>query len=198
MRCVMSEVPPELLAWRRRTGADRFDEVWAGVLHVVPVPSPDHQRVVLGLAVWLTTHWVDRPGREVLLEGNVAPPDAADWQQDYRVPDLMLRTSAARCVEHPAWFAGAPEVVVEVRSPGDETDAKLGFYARCGAREIWVIDRDTRAVALQVAADDGRLSMRAPDAAGWLHSELGIALRPRDGHVELRCGGASPVTGRVP
>ena len=43
MRGVMSEVPESLLAWRRLTGAERFDETWAGVLHMNPSPTPGHQ-----------------------------------------------------------------------------------------------------------------------------------------------------------
>jgi len=35
----MLEAPEELLAERRRKGHDRFDEVWEGVLHMLPPPS---------------------------------------------------------------------------------------------------------------------------------------------------------------
>ena len=55
MRAVMSEVPPGLLAWRCRTGADRWDEVWEGVLHMAPSPSDDHQELVVELCHRLRT-----------------------------------------------------------------------------------------------------------------------------------------------
>jgi hypothetical protein len=32
----------ELLERRRRSGLDRLDEVWEGVLHMVPAPSGEH------------------------------------------------------------------------------------------------------------------------------------------------------------
>ena len=39
MRAVMLDVPESLLDERRRLGLDVFDEVWEGVLHMVPPPS---------------------------------------------------------------------------------------------------------------------------------------------------------------
>ena len=42
MRAVMLVVPPDIPAWRKRTGADMWDEMWEGVLHMDTTP-----------------HWVD-------------------------------------------------------------------------------------------------------------------------------------------
>ncbi len=39
MEAILPEVPPETLAWRKRTGNDRFDEMWEGVLHMTPAPG---------------------------------------------------------------------------------------------------------------------------------------------------------------
>ena len=43
MRAVMLEVPPRLPEERRRRGADRWDELWDGELHMVPPPGERHQ-----------------------------------------------------------------------------------------------------------------------------------------------------------
>lgn len=43
MKAVMAPVPPEILALHRRTGADRYDEMWEGVLHMVAAPNREHQ-----------------------------------------------------------------------------------------------------------------------------------------------------------
>ena len=45
----MLDVPESLLDERRRQGLDVFDEVWEGVLHMVPPPSGEHQRLELEL-----------------------------------------------------------------------------------------------------------------------------------------------------
>ena len=48
MKAVMPSVPPEILEWRKRTGADRWDEMWEGVLHMGPTPNYDHQDLEWG------------------------------------------------------------------------------------------------------------------------------------------------------
>ncbi|MGH7750722.1 MAG: hypothetical protein ACREQ5_39020, partial [Candidatus Dormibacteria bacterium] len=45
----MLEVDEALLEDRRRKGIDCFDEMWEGVLHMVPPPSEGHQQLGSGL-----------------------------------------------------------------------------------------------------------------------------------------------------
>lgn len=52
-RAVLLEVPQGLLEERRRKGLDVWDEVWDGVLHMVPPPSGVHQRFAFRLGVAL-------------------------------------------------------------------------------------------------------------------------------------------------
>lgn len=40
---------------------------------------------------------------------------------------------------------------IKIRSPGDETFEKIGWYGRVGVAELLVVDRDTRAVRHWVA-----------------------------------------------
>ena len=39
MKAVMSSLLPDIQAMRKRTGADRWDEMWEGVLHMPPMPN---------------------------------------------------------------------------------------------------------------------------------------------------------------
>lgn len=128
----MVEVPEQLLEGRRQTGSDRWDEVWAGVLHMVPPPSGTHQR--LGGRLF---HVLDARARENSLVGSYetglfrgGPVD------DYRVPDQVYARPellSERGVDGPA------ELVVEILSPNDETYEKLGFYAALGVAEVLVV-----------------------------------------------------------
>jgi len=43
MKAVIPEVPQHFLEQRARTGLDRWDEMWEGVLHVPPAPNREHQ-----------------------------------------------------------------------------------------------------------------------------------------------------------
>ena len=61
-------------------------------------------------------------------------------------------------------------MVVEIRSPGDETMEKLPFYAQLGVPEVWIIDRDTKVPELYVLRA-GRYENSA--GGGWLAAEFG-------------------------
>ncbi len=101
MRTVIIDPPPHFLEERRRLGQDVRDEMWDGVVHVVPSPSAWHQyfahrlgHVLLPLADakgLLATHetMLERPGTD----------------RDWRVPDLLYAP-----FEHAA--VGCGEVVV--------------------------------------------------------------------------------------
>lgn len=34
MKAVMTDIPPEVLKWRKRTGLDQLDEMWEGKLGI--------------------------------------------------------------------------------------------------------------------------------------------------------------------
>lgn len=162
MRAVLLEVPEALLEERRRKGLDVFDEVWDGVLHMVPPPSGHHQRLGLKLGVVLLPLAEDK-GLVGSHETGLFRPGAAG-ERDYRVPDLVFarpENASDRGVD------GMAELVVEILSPGDESYDKLGFYADLGVGEVLVVDPETRTVELFVLKD-GSLEPAAPDAAGTL------------------------------
>jgi Uma2 family endonuclease len=52
---------------------------------------------------------------------------------DYRVPDQLY----CRPGQQSDRGAEGAELIVEIRSKGDETYEKIGFYAELGVREIW-------------------------------------------------------------
>lgn len=187
MRAVLVEVPEALLDERRRTGVDRFDEVWEGELHMNPPPGDAHQRLGLRLGAALLPH---ADCRDLVLSyetGVYAAPD----ESDYRVPDLVLSRADVRTRRG---VEGAAELAVEIRSPGDETYAKLDFYAALGTRALLVVDSASRAVELYVLRGE-RLVVVQPDPDGWFTLEaLGVALRERNGQVEIRDdAGARPI-----
>jgi len=96
--------------------------------------------------------------------------------------------------ESPRFSAPPP---ADGRSPNDETFDKLPFYAAIGCREIWVVDRDTRAVEVY-ASRNGAPVRRAPEADGWVRSELGIELRTERDRLAPRLAGDDSSRGLVP
>ncbi len=125
----------ELLEHRRRAGADRRDEVWQGVLHMVPGPGEAHMRIQQQLAELLGP--LARTAGLTPLPGvNLGTKD------DYRIPDAAL-------LDITGWGTYAPsaKLVVEILSPGDETTQKLPFYAQHGVQEVVIIDPAARTVS---------------------------------------------------
>jgi Uma2 family endonuclease len=111
---------------------------------------------------------------------NVALPGG--WPNDYRIPDLVLLAPERFAINRDVYLEGAPTVVVEVRSPGDETMEKLPFYAKLGVPEVWVVERDTRVPELCVLRS-GAYQPQQPAADGWLQSAVtGVKLRGEGGN----------------
>ena len=121
---------------RRISGLDRLDEVWDGVLHMVPAPNYGHARLTQQLAVAL-----DGLAREAGLEAAMGEFNLGDSIDDFRVPDGGLHRPGAEGV----WLHTAA-LVVEIISPGDETWQKLPFYAAHEVDEVLIIDPAEHAV----------------------------------------------------
>jgi Uma2 family endonuclease len=126
----------ELFERRRRSGLDRLDEVWEGVLHMIPAPGLEHARIAQQLAVLL-----DNPAQAAGLVPAMHESNLGDSEQDFRVPDGGLHRPGAAGV----WLSTAA-LVVEIVSPGDETWDKLPFYATHQVDEILIVDPGERTV----------------------------------------------------
>jgi hypothetical protein len=93
MKAVISEVPADILAWRKRTGADRWDEMWEGVLHMPPMPNREHQELEWAMETYPRLRWARPRKAKVYHNINIASPGG--WPNDYRIPDLVLVTQSA-------------------------------------------------------------------------------------------------------
>jgi Uma2 family endonuclease len=129
---------------RRRSGLDRLDEVWEGVLHLVPAPRGEHAYVAQQLAVILGV-----PARDAGLVPAIGRFNLGESEHDYRVPGGGIHRDRPRG----AWFPTAA-IVVEIVWPGGESWEKLAFYARQRVDEVLIVDPYERAVHwLTLAAD---------------------------------------------
>jgi Uma2 family endonuclease len=144
---VLDPQPPAveaLLEQRRQWGVDRRDEVWEGVLHMIPPPSVEHERLSVMLAR-LIGPLADTAGLAATLTIGIGT-DA----HNYRVPDLaLLRPGYA-----PQWNETAA-LVAEIISPGDKSREKLPYYAAHQVDEVLLIDPAARTVEWLAREDDG-------------------------------------------
>jgi len=188
MKAVVADVPEMLLEWRARSGADQWDEMWEGVLHMPPVPNREHQDFEWALETWLRFHWARPQGNRVYHEINLS--GQSDWRHDYRIPDLVLLTPARFDIDRNEYFHGPPEVVVEIHSPDDEAYEKLPFYAQLGVPEVWIIDRGAKTPEVFVL-QAGVYEPQPHETSGWVTSPAtGIEMRVEmGGKLGIRLAG---------
>ncbi len=174
-------VPADLLAERRRLGHDKFDEMWEGELHLVPPANEEHQRIGGHLLATLFA-LVEESGLHLRHEIGLFDP-AIPEPTSYRQPDLAVFSDAVRTERG---IDGAAHLVVEIRSPGDESFQKLPFYERMGVGEVLIIDRDTKSVRRWALTDRDLVEAQA-DRDGWHHlAAIPVALRTNAGVLVVR------------
>jgi Uma2 family endonuclease len=149
------------VAARAASGADRYDEVWDGVLVMTPMPNDAHQEIQMDLAAILHQVAGKSIGGRVRAGVNVSDR-IDDWRVNFRIPDIAVflpGTKATNCGTH---WCGGPDFAVEITSPGDQTLDKLPFYAAVGVRELLVVDRDPWSLELyRLAAGELRSTGRS-------------------------------------
>ena len=101
MRALMLNVPNSLLEERRLKGLDRFDEMWEGVLHLVPPPSFAHQKLGAELLTALKP-LADALGLSIVYETGLFRDEG-----DYRIPDLGCTGWIGRASLRGAWGRAA-------------------------------------------------------------------------------------------
>ncbi len=114
-----------------------------GDLLLNPAPIPLHQIISRNLE-FLLFEYARRTGCGEIF---YAPVDVFLSPHDVVQPDICLVLAANLRRISGRGIEGAPDLVVEVLSPGTESldrGAKLKLYARAGVRELWLLDPRTR------------------------------------------------------
>ncbi len=178
---MLAVVPDEMIEERRRLGLDRRDEMWDGVLHMVPPVSSAHGGIGFDLAGLFRSQAKDRALR-YFVEPGIFDPEVADMKS-YRVPDLGFARP-----EHVTerGIEGRATLAVEILSPRDEAYEKLPFYRQVGVEELLYIDQTTKVFEVRRPGGDAWALVEA-DAQGWTSlASLGVALRLVDGRLQVR------------
>jgi Uma2 family endonuclease len=134
-------------------------ELIFGRFYVSPSPLILHQFVVL-----LLGRILDQIARASGGLALVAPLDVHLADHSVVQPDVLY-ISAARMGIAQRWVEGAPDLLVEVLSPGtvrrDRSD-KLALYADSDIREYWIVDAAERSIEFLVN-EGGRFVVALPD-----------------------------------
>lgn len=153
-------------------------ELINGELYMPPAPTRRHQRILINLL-----HAIDRFVREKDLgEVYIAPLDVVlDRARPLILrPDLLFVSHARRHILQER-IEGAPDLVVEILSPGsalrDRTE-KTVWYGQYGVREYWLVDPETRAIEVRRLSAEGYEPLGVYEFGQILTSEVlsGLAL----------------------
>jgi Uma2 family endonuclease len=120
-------------------------ELIDGEHYVTPSPNQIHQIIVGNLYFALRGYLEEHPIGQAFL----APFDVVFSSVDVVEPDLLYITAERREILTKQNVQGAPDLVIEVGSPGtrrrDET-IKRRLYERAEVSEYWIVDPDLEVV----------------------------------------------------
>jgi Uma2 family endonuclease len=123
-------------------------EIIDGELFVTRAPNWQHQRVCINIGTVLKI-WSDGTGL-----GEVAvTPGLIFSESDNVIPDLVWasREKLDQLLDEAGHLTGAPELIIEVLSPGEKNErrdreAKLKLYSARGVREYWIVNYQLQTV----------------------------------------------------
>jgi Uma2 family endonuclease len=136
----------EFIQDRHERGIDRDDEVWEGVYIVPPIATNPHQSLVTAWTVILFNVIMVEARGQVFSEANVSDRRVG-WTRRFRGPDVVV-LNGGRAVDCNTHWMGGPDFLIEVQSPGDETEEKIPFYSEISVQEPLIVHRDTRRLRL--------------------------------------------------
>ena len=126
-----------------KTPDDERWELLNGELVMPPAPNTEHQRVVRSLSMRVVAFVEQSSLGEVFF----APYDVVLSDENVVQPDLLFVSSERRSIITHENIRGAPDLVVEVLSPGSvsrDWREKMDAYAAHGVREYWIVDPDAK------------------------------------------------------
>lgn len=121
-------------------------EVLKGELYMAPAPIPRHQdasrNLIYALISFILRH---RQGRVYY-----APIDVVLFEGTTVVqPDIIFISSGRADIIGEKYIEGAPDLVVEIISPGTserDRQAKYQIYEEAGVQEYWLLDPESRTI----------------------------------------------------
>lgn len=122
-------------------------EIVDGEHIVTPSPKTKHQQVSTNLAVALGLYLRQNPIGAIF----VAPLDVALSNVDVVQPDLLYIARERAGIITEQNIQGAPDLVVEILSPGTRTTDevfKRALYERAGVTQYWLVDPELELITI--------------------------------------------------
>ncbi len=126
---------------------DNRYELFEGEVFVSRAPGLPHQRVLTNLLVLFELHLRDHPIARVWPN-----PGVIFDKFNAAIPDIVFVSNEhIEAIASGEKVTGAPDLVIEIVSPGAENErrdrtVKRQAYSKFGVREYWVVDRYQRTI----------------------------------------------------
>jgi Uma2 family endonuclease len=151
-----------LLTWQEfEQHPDEQIEVLEGELIAVPLPTAKHSVVAANILELLQPLSANQLGRGLCCTGYKLSEDPPTW---IKLDISFLKMERVRATDPDDYFAGAPELAVEIVSPSETPGTlhrKVDLLLAAGSLEVWAIYPETRKV--HVFLPDGTSSIRGID-----------------------------------
>jgi len=130
---------------------DNRYELIDGVAYMMSAPSTEHQRI-LGKLYVLIANYLDGKQCEVFLSPfDVCINGKGDSDDTVVQPDILVICDDSILDEKRC--NGAPDMTIEILSPSTSSRdriKKLNKYLQAGVREYWIVDPETKDVAVHI------------------------------------------------
>lgn len=124
-----------------------------GKLFMTPSPEFYHQSVALNIASLIRHHLREHPLGKVA----IAPSDVQFDFVNVHQPDVYFISNERLNILTKQGPVGAPDLVVEVLSRSTarlDKGPKLRVYARSGVKELWLVDKERKEIAVYRFLED--------------------------------------------
>ncbi len=140
-------VPPQITRhdYQEMPEGPPYFQVIEGELIMAPSPDTFHQDIVANLCHLFRQYLDKKPVGIIAL----APLDVFLSDVNVYQPDVIFVSNARRSILTKRGVEGAPDLVVEVLSPGTaryDRGSKRKIYARTGVKELWIVDPETKSL----------------------------------------------------
>lgn len=121
-----------------------FCQVINNVIIMSPAPSYTHQKVIMRISAQIHIYVESKGFGECI----TAPIDVFLNEHNAYQPDIIYISNENReIIGDDGKIHGAPDLVVEVLSPGNANDDKVkkkDVYEKCGVKEYFIVDPNTK------------------------------------------------------
>ena len=148
-----------------------YFQVIEGELVMSPSPKMFHQDIVANLCHLLRQYLEKNPVGVVC----VAPLDVFLSDVNVFQPDVIFVSNARRSILTEHGIEGAPDLVVEILSPGTaryDKGSKRKIYARTGVKELWIVDPEVKSIQVYHLTRNAETPAATHDASVVFKSAL--------------------------